>query len=236
MNDKIKSNIQYTNAAPILAAVDCIIFGVQENELQLLVFKREVEPLSGQWSLIGDFIKKDESVAVAARRVLEEVTGFNDIYMKQLHLFGELNRDPGDRVLSVAYWSLIRIDQVHQSFKARNHESKWVSFNKIPDLVLDHNEMVNMAIQTLREKARFHPIGFELLPAEFTIPQLLMVYEAIYNRKIDDRNFRKKILKSELLDRLEKKDKSTSKKGSFLYKFNNETYKKLQKEGYYFDF
>lgn len=227
---------QYGNATPILVAVDCIIFGVHENELKLLIFRREVEPLAGQWSLIGDFIKKDESVNVAASRVLQELTGLKDIFMEQLHSFGDKERDPGDRVISIAYWSLIKIDQLHLDFEIKDHESKWVSFNQIPDLVLDHKVMVEKAINMLREKARFHPIGFELLPEEFTLKQLLTVYEAIYNRNIDDRNFRKKILSSGLLERLDKKDKSTSRKGSFLFKFNSGTYQKLQQEGYMFDF
>lgn len=236
MNSIQNNPTQYINASPILVAVDCIIFGVKDNELQLLVFKREVEPLAGHWSLVGDFIKKDESIDLAAKRVLEELTGLTDIYMEQLHSFGDIERDLGDRVISIAYWSLIKIDQLDLEFKIENHESKWVAFNKIPELVLDHEKMVTTAVERLREKARFHPIGFELLPKEFTLPQLLTVYEAIFNRGIDDRNFRKKILKSGLLDRLDKKDKSTSKKGSFLYKFNHNTYRKLQEEGYNFDF
>jgi len=236
MKNSTNNTLRYTNATPILVAVDCIIFGVQDNELKLLVFKREVEPLAGQWSLLGAFIEKNESVSVAAQRVLKELTGLTDIYMEQLHTFGDVERDLGDRVISIAYWSLIKIDQIHLDFKIANHESKWIPFNKIPQLVLDHNEMVNLAINTLRDRAKFHPIGFELLPQEFTLPQILMVYEAIYNRKIDDRNFRKKILSSGLLEQLNKKDKSSSKKGSYLYKFNNETYLKLQKEGYNFDF
>lgn len=236
MSTPNNTSLQYSNASPILVAVDCIIFGVQNNELKLLVFKREVEPLAGQWSLIGDFIRKDEAVSVAAERVLKELTGLTDIYMEQLHSFGAVDRDLGDRVISIAYWSLIRIDQVHLKFKIENHESEWVPFNQLPPLVLDHNDMIEKAIRTLRERAKFHPIGFELLPSEFTLPQLLMVYQAIYNQEIDDRNFRKKILKSGLLEQLNKKDKSTSKKGSYLYRFNRETYAKLQREGYNFDF
>lgn len=226
----------YSNAQPILVAVDCIIFGVKNNELQLLIFKREVEPLAGQWSLIGDFVQEGEPADQAAGRILAELTGLKDIYMEQLHCFTKPDRDPGGRVISLAYWSLIRIDQFGLDFKIENHESKWIPFNKIPPLILDHSEMVEKAITSLREKARFHPIGFELLPHEFTIPQLLMVYEAIFNREMDDRNFRKKMIKSGLLEQLDKKDKTTSKKGSYLYRFNHEVYRKLQEEGYNFDF
>lgn len=226
----------YQQAEPILTAVDCIIFGVDGNELKLLIFKREVEPLAGEWSLLGSFVKKDEHVADAAKRVLFELTGFDDIFMEQLHCFGNRDRDPGGRVISIAHWSLIRVDQAHQEFSVENHEAKWVSINEIPQLTLDHGKMVQMAIDNLQEKARFHPIGFELLPKKFSIPQLLKVYEAIFFRSIDDRNFRKKIINSGLLTQLPEKDMSTSKKGSFLYEFNEEMYEKLQKDGYNFQF
>lgn len=227
---------QYEDVKPILAAVDLIVFGVQDNKLMLLIFKREVEPLAGCLSLLGSFVRIEESVDDAAERILYELTGIKDIYMEQLHCFGAVDRDPGGRVISIAYWSLIRVDQNHLEFKVRTHEAKWISIDRIPELALDHREMAEMAISNLREKARFRPIGFELLPEEFTLGQLLKVYEAIFGHTIDDRNFRKKILNSDLLIPLPKKDKSTSKKGSFLYKFNQATYEKLSKEGYSFGF
>lgn len=226
----------YDNVEPILIAVDCIIFGVEDNNLKLLTFKREVEPLAGEWSLIGAFVKQNEHVDDAAKRILLELTGIDNIYMEQLHCFGNVNRDPGGRVISVAYWSLIKSDEFDREFKVQNHEAKWIGIDEVPSLILDHNNMVQQAVRNLQERAKFHPIGFELLPEEFTLPQLLKVYEAIFGRSIDDRNFRKKILKSGLLDRLPKKDKSTSKKGSYLYKFNHEQYEKLQDEGYNFGF
>lgn len=225
----------YEDIKPILTAVDCIIFGVQDNRLKLLIFKREVEPLAGKWSLLGAFVKNDESADQAASRILFELSGLNGIYMEQLRTFSCVNRDPGGRVISIAYWSLIRVDQSEMEFNVRNHKAKWVFIDDIPDLVLDHKEMVQLAIQNLRERAKFHPVGFELIPQKFTLNQLLKVYEAIFNRPIDDRNFRKKILKSGLLTKLPEKDMSTSKKGSFLYKFNKKMYQKLSKEGYSFD-
>ncbi len=226
----------YEDVKPLLIAVDCIIFGVQDAELKLLIFKREVEPLAGSWSLLGSFVNSEESVDAAAGRILFELTGLENIYMEQLHCYGGIDRDPGGRVVSIAYWSLIRVDQYHLEFNVRSHESKWISVEKIPHLVLDHREMVEMAISNLRERARFRPIGFELLPEEFTLNQLLGVYEAIFGHPIDARNFRKKLLNSGLLVPLVKKDMSTSKKGSFLYKFNQETYTKLSLEGYNFGF
>lgn len=227
---------KYDSDEPILVAVDCIVFGVEGNQLKLLIFKREVEPHAGEWSLLGSFVKPDEDVSAAAKRVLKELTNLKDIYMEQLRCYGNINRDSGGRVISIAYWSLIKADQDLHELGIKNHIAKWVPFNEVPNLVLDHSQMVNDAIEHLREKARFHPVGFELLPKEFTIPQLLKVYEAIFSRSIDDRNFRKKLLNSNLLILLPKKDKSTSKKGSYLYKFNQDTYEKLLQSGYNFEF
>ena len=226
----------YQSAEGILVAVDSIIFGVRDGKLNLLIFEREVEPFAGSWSLIGSFVGKNEDVDEAAKRILHDLTGLKDIFMEQLQCFGKANRDPGGRVLSVAYWSLIRIDQNNLSFSAENHEAKWVPLSEVPALVLDHELMVKTAITHLRESARFHPIGFELLPGKFTLSQLKGVYEAIFDTVIDDRNFRKKILNSDLLVKLDKKDMSTSKKGSFLYTFNEKRYQLLQQKGYNFDF
>ncbi|MEM8568141.1 MAG: NUDIX domain-containing protein [Bacteroidota bacterium] len=226
----------YPSAEGLLVAVDSIIFGVRDNQLNVLLFEREVEPLAGNWSLVGSFVKKNEDVEKAASRILKTLTGLENLFMEQLYTFGNVNRDPGGRVLSIAYWSLIRIDQNNLKVSVKNHKAKWVPLNKLPKLILDHNEMVKKAIKHLREQARFHPVGFELLPKEFTLVQLKLVYEAIFDVRIDDRNFRKKILNSGLLTGLNKKDMSTSKKGSFLYSLNEERYRLLQQRGYNFDF
>lgn len=226
----------YNGQGSFLLAVDCIVFGVAENKLRLLVFEREVEPFAGHWSLLGSFVNPSESISNAAGRVLHELTRLDNIYMEQLHCFGEPNRDPGGPVVSIAYWSLIKINQTEIEFNVDNHRAKWVGVDEMPELVLDHGDMVTMAINRLRERARFYPVGFELVPKEFTLLQLLRVYEAIFDRKIDDRNFRKKIIKSGLLSPLDKKDKSTSRKGSYLYQFDEGTYRELQDRGYNFEF
>ncbi|MCE7991297.1 MAG: NUDIX hydrolase [Roseivirga sp.] len=226
----------YDSKSKFLFAVDCTVFGVSENRLRLLIFEREVEPLAGEWSLLGSFINRNESTRDAASRILLELTGLDNIYMEQLHCFAEPNRDPGGPVISVAYWSLIKINQNDREFNVDNHKARWVSIDEMPELILDHGEMVTMAIRRLRERAKFYPIGFELVPKEFTLRQLLSVYEAIFDHKIDDRNFRKKILKSGLLTMLDKKDKTTSRKGSYLYEFNKDTYRQLQDKGYNFEF
>ncbi|MFY0651975.1 MAG: NUDIX hydrolase [Cyclobacteriaceae bacterium] len=224
----------YQEKDKLLLAVDCIIFGYKDGELKLLIFKREIEPLAGKWSLIGRIVNQDESLEGAAHKVLEEVTGLGEIFLEQLHSFGKTDRDTGARVVSVAYWSLIQ-SSANKKIKIKDHEAKWVPFDRVPDLVLDHNEMVDMAIEKVRNFARYRPIGFELLPKQFTLPQLLKVYEAIYQRKIDDRNFRKKILATGLLIKLDVKDKSQSRKGAFLYQFDKEKYENLSKSGYWFE-
>lgn len=215
-------------------AVDCIIFGVKENTLQLLLFKRKVEPLAGEWSLLGAFVERDESVDDAAKRVLFELTGFDSIYMEQLHCYGAIDRDPGGRVVSVAYWSLIQLGEERETFSNRYDEAAWFPIEQCPDLILDHRKMVDRAISHIRERAKFYPLGFKLVPEEFTMAQLLNVYEAIFGTKLDDRNFRRKMQSSGLLIRQDKKDKSTSRKGSFLYRFNPERYQQLLVEGYDF--
>lgn len=239
-NMKKKTTINlptYTQASPILVAVDCIIFGFINNQIKLLVFKREVEPHAGKWSLPGSFINKNENISTAAKRILLELSNLENVFLEQMHSFGDQDRDSGDRVISVAYWSLIKPEEGRSetNIVVANHVTKWVDINPVPELVLDHSKMVKMALQKLKERAKFKPIGLELLPSEFTLPQLLKVYEAIQQRSIDDRNFRKKILKSKLLIQLEKKDKSSSRKGAFLYKFDYQKYKQLQDDGYLFE-
>ncbi len=223
----------YTAENKMFLAVDCIIFGYEEGQIKLLVFKREVEPRAGEWSLIGSIINIDETPDAAAHRVLEEITGLKHVFLEQLSCFGQVDRDPGGRVVTVAYWSLIQSSG--KQISVANHEAMWVPLDDIPDLVLDHNEIVDQAIAKLKNFARYRPIGFELLPERFTLPQLLKVYEAIYQRPIDDRNFRKKILSTGLLIKLDIKDKSTSKKGAYLYKFDHEKYQELSKNGYWFE-
>ena len=224
----------YPKEYKLLAAVDCIIFGFYQNELKLLIFRREVEPLAGQWSLIGGLVGVHTSVYQAAQKILEDVTGLKKVFMEQLFTFGDAMRDPGARVISTAYWSLIRLNNL-KKMEIEGHEAKWVSFDQLPILVLDHKNMANMAMNKLRENIRYHPIGFELLPPKFTLRELLTLYRAIHQRPVDNRNFRRKILATGLLNKLNQKDKSTSKKGSYLYAFNSEKYQELLTKGYIFD-
>lgn len=183
---------------------------------------------------MGGFLRKDESLDDAATRVLYTLTGLDDVYLEQLYTYGDLNRDPGARVISTAYYALINIEKYEEQL-TQQYSAQWWDINNYPDLIFDHNIMVNKALRRLRRKTRTQPIGFELLPKKFTIPQLQSLYEAIHQRKMDKRNFRKKLLSHDFLERLEEKDKRNSKKGAYLYKFNEEKYNELVQKGYGFE-
>lgn len=223
----------YQNEARQLLAVDCVIFGFDNHELKLLLIKRDMEPGRGMWSLMGGFPKSDEGLYQAAERVLRQLTGLGNVYLEQLFAYGDVDRDPGERVVSVAYYSLIKIEDYDKDLVKENN-AHWRPVGDIPELVFDHGKMVDKALRRLRRRARIQPIGFELLPEKFTMPQLQSLYEAIYQKELDKRNFCKKILSMGLLDKLDEKDKSSSKKGAFLYRFNLEKYQELVSKGFYF--
>ncbi len=220
----------YPDATPILQAVDCIIFGFERDEIKLLLFKRKIEPFKNEWSLIGSFVEPDEAVDDAAVRVLEEHTGLQNIFMESLGCYGEVDRDPGARVISQAYFALIRLGE-EETQTVETLQARWFDFDSIPPLILDHNQMVEDALEKVRRKARYRPIGFELLPEKFTIPQLQKLYEAIYQRELDRRNFWKKIQSMNVLEKLDEKDKSTSKKGAYLYRFVQHRYEEMVEQG-----
>ena len=228
--DKTTSTIYYGDADRLLLAVDCIIFGFDKDCLKLLLFQRKVAPFKNEWSLIGSFVQQNESVTKAAQRVLEKHTGLTNVFMEELGTYGEIGRDPGARVISIAHFALMRLDEEEEQI-AEEYKAHWFKYDELPDLVLDHLQMVHDALEKLRRKARYRPIGFELLPEKFTIPQLLVLYEVIYGRKLDRRNFRKKILSMNVLEKLDKKDKTTSRKGAFLYRFIPAKYKEMTEKG-----
>ncbi|MEL7119274.1 MAG: NUDIX domain-containing protein [Bacteroidota bacterium] len=215
-------------------ATDCIVFGFDQGDLMLLVFPRRVSPFEGQFSLIGSFVDLEEDVDIAAKRILTEITGLENVFFEQLKAYGKADRDPGYRCISIAQYALIRIEASDKDLVNR-HGAYWFKLEELPDLVLDHNQMVNDALLELRRKARYRPIGFELLPEKFTLPQLQQLYEAIYGRALDNRNFRRKVLAMDLLNKLEEKDKSGSKKGAFLYQFNHTKYEELVATGFNFE-
>ena len=216
-----------------LVALDCIIFGFDEGELKLLLLKRKFEPAKGEWSLMGGFLRKSESLDDAACRILNQLTGLSNIYMKQLNAFGDVDRDPGARTISVVYYALIKINE-NDRMLAEAHGAEWISINKLPALIFDHSKMVEKALEALRRRTSREPIGFELLPDKFTLPQLQSLYESICGEQLDKRNFRKQILVTGLLVKLNEKDKESSKKGAFLYKFDHKKYNSYVEKGFLF--
>ncbi|KEQ31026.1 NUDIX hydrolase [Pedobacter antarcticus] len=213
-----------TNKKRILVAIDCIIFGFDGEHLKILLIKRGFAPEQDKWSLMGGFINPDEGMDEAANKILLQLTGLDGVYLEQLHAFGRPDRDPMERVVSVAYFALIDIHKYETQLSDQYH-AEWFLINEMPKLIFDHDEMVEIAKQKIRYKAALHPLLFELLPRKFTIPQLQSLYEGVYNTKIDNRNFIRKLTSTGLLIKLEEKDKSNSKKGAFYFKLDKKKYK-----------
>lgn len=213
----------YHDQSPTLVAVDCIIFGFDHEALKILLIKRDFEPEKGKWSLMGGFLQEHETLDNAANRVLLTLTGLHDVYMEQLSAFSEPQRDPVERTVSIAYYALIPIHD-HDEELTKRYSAQWFSLQDAPTLIFDHQQMVQRAIQRLRYKASVQPIGLELLPEKFTMRQLQKLYEAILGQQQDKRNFVKKISQLDVLVKLEEKDMTSSKKGSFLFRFDKEKY------------
>ena len=223
----------YQNEVKFFIAVDCIILGFNNGELNVLLYKRNFEPLKGQWSLMGGFITSGESVNEAASRVLAECSGIDNLFMEQVGAYGDVTRDLGERVISVAYYSLVNMNDFNREL-LKEHNAQWVKISEIPELIFDHNQMIADALACLKRKVATSPIGFNLLPEKFTLPQLQSLYEAIYQTPLDKRNFRKKLNAMDILKKLDEKDKKSSKRGAFYYMFNKEKYDHLLDQGFYF--
>ncbi len=202
----------------LLVAVDCVIFGYEDAELKLLLFRRQIEPAKGKWSLMGGFVDSDESLEEAAMRVLFKTTGLKDIFLEQVAAFSAVDRDPGARVISVAFVALIRIDQ-HDKALVQESGAQWWPLNLLPELIFDHDKIVKGGLQLLQKRASIELSGKELLPENFTLMQLRSLYEAIYQRTFDPGNFRKKVLSLNVLERLNIKNTTESRKGAFYYRF-----------------
>ena len=216
----------YKQETKCFVALDSIIFGFDGEELKLLLVKRGVETDKDTWSLMGGWLRPTETLQQAADRIVFELTGLTEVYLEQLHVFGDPERDPIERTVSVAYFALINVPD-YETRISHTYDAQWFSITDLPELLFDHSEMVNLAIERLRYKAAFHPIGFELLPDKFTIPQLQNLYQAIYGTDMDKRNFSRKIMSTKLLIKLKEKQKGNSKKGAYLYKIDNERYKTM---------
>jgi len=204
-----------------LLSVDCVIFGYEKEQLKLLLFKRIIEPARGEWSLIGGWIKEDESAEDAAMRVLTYITGLKDIYLEQVKVFSKPDRDPGGNVLTVVFNALIRIEK-HSNELIKEYGARWFPISEVPTLIFDHDEMLKVAFEKLQLNATYNLIGRQLLPEKFTLTHLRQLYNEIFQKNFDPGNFRKKVLSLKLLERLDEKDMSESKKGAYYYKFKDE--------------
>lgn len=226
----------YSEHAKYLVAVDCIIFGydILEKNLKLLLIRRSFEPAKGKWSLAGGFVREDESLDEAAAAILRNLTGLKDVYLEQSYTYGTPSRDPGARVISTSYSALIKIKDIDRELKAVSG-ARWHSLDSLPELIFDHKYMVDKALTDLQMQIKIRPVGFELLPGKFTLVQLQDLYEAINQRPIDKRNFRKKILSMNILEKLDEKERETSRKGAWYYRFVKERYEKFREQDFYFD-
>lgn len=223
MQKPFQINRAYKEVQQITVAVDCLIFGFNDGKLELLLVRRGFEPERDRFSLIGGFVHNEEGLDEAAHRVLSELTGLEDVYMEQVRTFGNANRDPYERVLSVTYSALV-LKENYNNELVNSYKAEWFPIDDLPELIFDHKDMVESAIRRLRRRIKTGPVGFNLLPKKFTLPQLQRLYEAISGERIDKRNFRKKLNSMDFLIRLEEKDKSESKKGAFLYRFDEDKY------------
>jgi len=214
---------KYSRQTRLLLAVDCIVFGFDGETLKLLLIKRDFEPEKGNWSLMGGFVQDKESLDQASNRILKELTGLEGVYLEQMFTYGDPQRDPMERTVSVAYFALLDMNQYQKQLSSEYH-AEWFPLKKIPKLIFDHQEMVEQAKKRIRYKAALHPILFELLPNKFTVPQLQTLYEEVFNATIDKRNFSRRILATGLLVKLAEKDKAGSKRGAFYYRLNRENY------------
>jgi 8-oxo-dGTP diphosphatase len=217
--------------------VDCVIFGLDNESLKVLLIQRKHDPFAGTWALPGGFVDMDEPIHRAAQRELEEETGISDMYMEQLYTFGDVERDPRGRVISIAYYALVNLSDYQNKVVAASDASqaKWFAVAALPTLAFDHAKIMEIATNRLKNKVRYQPIGFELLPEKFTLGSLHKLYEIILGRELDKRNFRKKILKMNLLVELDETQKGVSHRAAKLYKFDKESYKNLESKGFSFE-
>ncbi len=224
---------QYKFPRPALTS-DCVIFGFDGGELKLLLIEREKEPFKNRWALPGGFVFLDETTEECAKRILQEKAGLKNVFIEQLYTFSEVDRDPRERIVSVTYYALV--DKQHYELIAGRDTLKveWFALSELPKLAFDHTKIVKLAIQRLKGKISYRPIGFELLNEKFTLSQLQALYEAILEQPIDKRNFRKKILGMGLLKALNEKEKNVAHKAARYYSFDNRAYRELTQKGFHF--
>jgi 8-oxo-dGTP diphosphatase len=223
---------QYPRAA---LTVDCVVFGYDEGELRVLLIERGLEPFKGRWALPGGFVRLEETLDQAARRELAEETGLTDVFLEQLYSFGEVDRDPRERVVSVAYYALVKLSDHRAKAATDAADAKWFPVSSLPKLAFDHSDILATALARLKGKVRYQPIGFELLPAKFTLSQLQNLYEAVLGTELDKRNFRKKVLGLDLINPLREKQTGGRQRPAQLFQFDAKRYEKLKQLGFNFE-
>src|SRR5689334_1528815 len=223
---------QYPRAA---LTVDCVVFGFDEGDLKVLLIERGLEPFKGRWALPGGFVRVDETLDEAARRELEEEAGLKNVFLEQLYTFGAVGRDPRERVVSVAYYALVKLSDHRAKAATDAAHAEWFPISKTPKLAFDHADILATALARLKGKVRYQPIGFELLPPKFTLSQLQHLYEAILETGLDKRNFRKKVLGFGLLVSLKETQMTGRHRPAQLFSFDTEKYEKLKQRGFNFE-
>jgi 8-oxo-dGTP diphosphatase len=217
-----------------LHSVDCVVLGFQGTELHVLLVRFPYEPFRGHWSLIGGFVKPELSIDETARITVETMTGLKNIFMEQVHTFGNIDRVPSERVITTSYYALIRLEPTLLNL-TKTFDATWFPVSKVPLQVYDHSFILEKALNVLRRKIRFQPVGFELLSKKFTMTELRNLYQSILGRELEKRNFTRKVMQMGFLKKLAEKDKTTSKKGSFLFCLNKKRYEVLLDNGFLFD-
>ena len=213
---------------------DCVIFGFDGSELQVLLIERGIEPFKGKWAFPGGFLNMDETAGEGAMRELKEETGLENAYIEQFNTYSEPGRDPRERVITIAHYALVRIQEVKGGDDAA--KAQWFPIDEVPQLAFDHDKILRDAMRKLRERIHFEPIGFELLPEKFTMRELQILYESILGDKFDRRNFAKKMIHYELLNQLDETVRPTAKRDALLYSFNKDNYELFKKKGFQLEF
>jgi 8-oxo-dGTP diphosphatase len=215
--------------------VDCVVFGFDESELKVLLVERALEPFKGSWALPGGFVHMDETIDEAARRELAEEAGLNNVFLEQLYTFGAVDRDPRERIVSVAHYALVKLSDFKVRAAADAADARWFQISKVPKLAFDHAEILAAALERLKGKVHYQPIGFELLPPKFTLSQLQHLYETVLGAGLDKRNFRKKVLGFGLLIPLKETQMAGRHRPAQLFRFDADKYEKLKKRGFHFE-
>lgn len=212
-------------------SIDCVIFGFDEGTLKVLLIKRNTNPCKGMFSLPGGFVYIDEDLNDVPKRRLKDLTGIENVFLREVGAFGDIQRYPERRVITIAYYALIKISDYSLQAGEDAQELIWAAINDLPKLPFDHKQILDAALLKLQKHVRYEPVGYNLLPEKFTVSQLLSLYEVILHKKIDNRNFRKKLFHLNILIPLDEKQKNVSHRAAQLFKFNKERYDMLLMHG-----